>query len=126
MQIIKMFGNFEHIVKDDEADNVAKMWGDNPDRPIKLRNGTTISPKGIVEIGEPKKIAYYDGYILEKGGRSFIRDGERIFLETEDYAKIEYKEHPRYIKIREEMQKRDNNKQLNIGGQNANTNISIR
>jgi len=104
-----MFGGREHLSQDDEAENVRKMWHSDSSRPINLRDGSTISPKGIAEIGDPETIPYRDGYPLNKDGRSYMRDGVRVYLEPKSYDEIKYKLHPKYKKMIEEIEKRDGN-----------------
>lgn len=94
MKIIKMFSKSEFLVEDNEADNVAKSYGNGG--LIQLRSGDYISTSGIESISDPELMPYWNGYLLEKSGNSFMRDGQRIFLETQNYKEIEYKPHPKY------------------------------
>ncbi len=94
MKIIKMYSGFEFLVEDDEAENIAKSYNSNS--LLKLRCGDRIAPKGIEAICDPELIPYWNDYMLEKSGNSFIRDGQRVKLETKDFNQIEYKPHPKY------------------------------
>lgn len=96
MQVIKFFDGTEKVLQDDEAENVKRFWLQSSDAPILLRNGTVINPKGISSIGEPDVIPTFWGYPLYKDGRSFTRNGERVYLEAEHFSQIEYKLHPKY------------------------------
>lgn len=94
-----MFSKSEFLVEDDEAENVARSYRSGG--LIQLRSGDYISTSGIESIADSELVPYWDGYLLEKGGNSFIRDGQRIFLETQNYKEIEYKPHPKYKKMKE-------------------------
>ena len=94
-----MFSKSEFLVENDEAENVAKSYGNGG--LIQLRSGDYISTSGIESISDPDLVPHWDGYLLEKSGNSFMRDGQRIFLETKDYKEIEYKLHPRYEQMKE-------------------------
>ncbi len=96
MQVIKFFDGTEKVLQEDEAENVKKFWFESSDLPILLRNGTGINPKSISSIGEPDTIPTFWGYPLYKDGRSFFRDGERVYLEASNFDQIEYKLHPKY------------------------------
>ena len=98
MKILKTYSS-EHIISNRELKVIVE--NSNSDNLLLLDSGEYIRPKAIIAITEPEKVAYWNGYILDKGGRSFMRDGNRIFLETKDYEEIEYKEHPRYIILRQ-------------------------
>lgn len=96
MKILKLIGNMEFIVDDDEAESIAQLFG--REQLIKLRCGEIINPKHIIAITSPDVVPYYDGfYRLDNDQRFFVRDGHRIYLE--DIAgekKVEYKPHPKY------------------------------
>ncbi len=92
-----MFSGKEHIVEDDEAEKVADRF--NSEKFIELRNGEIINPKGIEGIGKPSLLPYWHGYLLNSDGRSFQRDGVRIYLETENFLEIEYKTNPKYFAL---------------------------
>ncbi len=94
MKIITLFSGKEYLVEDEEANEVAKHYNSNA--LLRLKSGARINPKGIESVDDPITVPYWQGYILEKSGRSFIRDGQRINLETKDFKKIEYKPHPKY------------------------------
>jgi len=96
MQVIKFFDGSERVLQDDEAENVKMFWLQSSERPIRLRDGTVLNPKGISSIGEPDVIATFWGYPLSRDGKSFMRDQERVYMEPEDFKRIEYKLHPKY------------------------------
>lgn len=98
MQVIKFFDGSEKVLENDEAENVKSFWIKSSDRPIGLRDGTAINPKSISSIGAPDTIAICWGHPLLRDGKSFFRDGERIYLELKDFKEIEYKLHPKYGK----------------------------
>jgi hypothetical protein len=96
MQVIKFFSGPDKVIADDEAENVKRMWMQDSSEPIRLRDGAVINPKGIVSVDEPETIATWWGYVLDKGGKSFMRDGERVYLEPHNFREIEYRLHPKY------------------------------
>lgn len=102
MKILHTTANKQHLVEDDEAINIAKMWAKSGE-PIYLRDGTIINPKCIVEIGELDTVPYWNGYMLEPDGRSFIRDGVRVKMETDTFSEIEYKPHPKYLAMKKQL-----------------------
>lgn len=94
MKIIVMYSGREYLVEDAEADEVAKNY--NSDALLRLKSGERIAPKGIESICDLQLVPYWDGHLLGKSGNSFMRDGQRIYLETKDYKDIEYNPHPKY------------------------------
>ena len=110
-KILKTYSS-EHIVNDKEVSVIIK--NQNSDSFLLLDNGEYIKPKSIIAITDPELIPYWDGYMLDKGGKSFMRNGNRIFLESQDFDKIEYKIHPKYEKIKQLLLEKTNlNKHLN-------------
>ena len=94
MKIIKLFSGLEFLVEDDEAENVARNYKSKT--LIKLRSGDYIASSGIEAITESETEAFWSGYPLSKDGKSFMRDGERIYLESQHLKEIEYKPHSKY------------------------------
>lgn len=94
MKIITMFSKKEYLVEDDEAENVAKSYNSN--QLLRLRSGELINPRGIESIGSPDAIPCWNGYPLNPDGKSFMRDGERIYLEPHNFKEVRYKLHPKY------------------------------
>ena len=101
MKIIKTYSS-EHIINDREVKIIVENA--NSDNFLLLDSGEYIKPKSVIAIINPDLVPYWEGYILDKNGKSFIRDGNRIFLETQDYKNIEYKLNPKYKAI-EQAQK---------------------
>lgn len=97
MKTLTTFSGREYILEDDEAENIKKVF--KPNTLLSLRNGEAVNSSAIESIGDPELIPYWNGYLLDKGGKSFMRDGQRIFLETKDFNNVEYKIHPKYIAI---------------------------
>lgn len=106
MKILKTYSS-EHIVNDEEVKVIVENA--NSDNLLLLDNGEYIRPKSIIAITDPELIPYWQDYILDKGGKSFMRDGQRIFLETKDFDEVEYKPHPKYIAMQKIL---NNNKRL--------------
>ncbi|MDF1498773.1 MAG: hypothetical protein P1P85_05500 [Patescibacteria group bacterium] len=94
MKIITLFSGKEYLVEDKEADEVATHYNSNA--LLRLKNGARINPKGIESIDDLLTVPYWQGYLLEKSGRSFVRDGQRVNLEKKNFSEIEYKPHPKY------------------------------
>ena len=61
MRKLTMFSGKDYELHDDEAQVVKRMWDEDPNRPINLRCGITINPKGIESIGflEGRKIGKF-------------------------------------------------------------------
>lgn len=95
MKIVKTFSK-EFIVNNDEAENIKTVLRNGRKEFIELRNGDLINPSMVEMISEPETEAFWDGYPLSKDGKSFMRDGERIYLEPHNFKEIEYRLHPKY------------------------------
>jgi len=108
MKILHTTANKQHLIEDEEEKNITTLLQTGNNSFIKLRDGSLINPKCIVEIGEPDTVPYWNGYMLEPDGRSFIRDGVKVKMETETFEEIEYKPHPKYLAMRQQL----NNKLL--------------
>lgn len=112
MKTLTTFSGREYILEDDEAENIKKVF--KPNTLLSLRSGEAVNSSAIEAIGDPELVPYWDGYKLDKNGSSFMRDGQRIFLETQDYKNIEYKPHPKYEVMKKMLiEKTNQNKQLN-------------
>lgn len=96
MKVIKKFDGTEKMVSDQEGEIVGRLWASDSSQPIHLSDGAWINPKNIADIDEPEKIATWCGYPLSANGRSFMRDGERVYLEPHNLAEITYYTHPKY------------------------------
>ena len=94
MKILTTFSGKEYILEDNEAENIKEIF--KPNELISLRNGEAVNTSAIESIGSPELVPYWKEYLLDKSGKSFIRDGRRIFLETQDFENIEYKLSPKY------------------------------
>lgn len=62
-------------------------------------NTEMINVNSISIIGEVDTIKYWDGYRLNADGASFMRDGQRIYLDGHNFAQI--KEVPIFEEIPE-------------------------
>lgn len=102
MKIIKIMGACEHLVPDDEAERVADKFGTN--ELLLLSDGGRINTSCIAAIDEIPLIPFYRGYIVNKDGRTFNRDGNRITIES--IENIEYLPDPKYKAIAEENEAR--------------------
>ena len=98
MKILKLFSGQEYILKDDEAINVVSIKQSNNKAFLKLRCGAYVDTSAIESISDIPLIPHSrDGYPLSKDGRSFIRDGNRIYVE--DFSAIQYLPDPKYENI---------------------------
>ncbi len=91
MKILTMFSGREYILEDDEAEIVDVAF--SKELPVRLRSGDLINTKGMESLGNPPIVPFYDGYPMFDG-KSFMRDGERIYVC--DWSNVEYKPDPHY------------------------------
>lgn len=96
MKVIQLVSGREYILSDEEADYAKKVYMAGAPA-IELTNGDVIARHNISLIGEPDKKPQWHGYPLNKDGRSFMRDGQRIYLERDSFGEIEYVDDPKYL-----------------------------
>lgn len=101
MKIIKTNNHMlEFIVEDDEAENVASLFG--KEVLIKLRSGDFINPKSITAIINPPLAPFVE---VEGKYIPVLKDGQSIVNWAGNVVKInptniEYRVDPKYEKIR--------------------------
>lgn len=95
MKIVKTFSR-EFVVYNDEAENIKNVLKRGQKEFIELRSGDLINPSMVESISEPETEAFWGGYPLSKDGKSFMREGKRIFLEPQNFEEIIYKAHSKY------------------------------
>lgn len=95
MKIIKTTIKIDFIVEDDEAENIVKVFGKQT--LVQLRNGSYLSPSTIAAIIDPPKVPYWGGYRVCEDGKSFFREGVRVYLEPLHIAEIKYLDDPKYL-----------------------------
>jgi len=100
MKIIKTYSS-EHIINDREVDTIVR--NSNSNNLLLLDSGEYVRPKAIIAITDPELIPYWNGYPLSGDGRSFVRNGERIYLQPENFKEVEYRPHPKYEAIRRKL-----------------------
>jgi hypothetical protein len=98
VKIIKTIGRLEFVVEDDEAENIVKAFGTQT--LVRLRSGAYLNPSTIAAVIDPPKIPYWGGYKINEDGKSFFRDGKRVYLEPENYQEIKYLEDPKYLNFK--------------------------
>lgn len=102
MQIIRIMGGSEHVVPNEEAEIVSQHFGTG--ELMALSDNCKINTSCIAAIDEIPLIPFYRGYIVNKDGRTFNRDGNRITIES--IENIEYLPDPKYKIIAEENEAR--------------------
>lgn len=93
MKIIKTYSS-EHIINDSEVKIIVE--NSNSDKLLLLDSGEYVKAKSVIAIVEPETEAFWGGYPLSKDGKSFMRDGQRIYLEQQNFKEIEYRTHSKY------------------------------
>jgi len=104
MKILKMMSGIEFLLEDVEAENIARIFGQQ--KLVKLRSGEYVNTASIEVIKDIDTVPYWDGYMLEPDGRSFIRDGVKVKMETDTFSEIEYKPHPKYLAMKKQLDKK--------------------
>src|SRR3990167_615240 len=95
MRIMKTFSGQEFILEDDEADNIVKIKQSSSKAFLGLRLGSYVDTSAIESItGIPIIAVSSGGYPLSKDGKSFMREGRRIYVENFDG--IKYVPDPKY------------------------------
>ena len=89
MKQLNTFEAKKYPLQDDEARNIKKVINRQDVKFVDLRSGDTIAVSSIVSITKVEIEKYWQGNLLSKGGKSFMRDGRRLFLEKKDFSKIE-------------------------------------
>lgn len=96
MKTIETFSGESYIITEEEyASLIAKVETEQKFFRIKSAD-KVINKSDIKSFGAPETIATWWGHVLDKGGKSFMRDGERCYLEPHNFAQIEHKLHPKY------------------------------
>ena len=95
MKILKTYSS-EHIINDREVKAIIENA--NNDNFLLLDSGEYIKPKSAIAIIEPETEAFWNGYPLSKDSKSFMRDGQRTYLEPANFKEIEYRLHSKYKK----------------------------
>ncbi len=98
MKLIKTSCRIDFVVEDDEAENIVKSFGKQS--LVRLRDGNYLNPNTIAAICDIPKVAYWGGFKLNEDGKSFFRDGRRIYLEPESFKEIEYLDDTKYSKVK--------------------------
>jgi hypothetical protein len=102
MKILKLMSGAEFLLEDDEAENVAREFGQGTTM-MRLRAGDYVNLKSIEFIGEPPLIPFWNGYPLLKDGRSFMYEGRRWPVEPNEIKNIEYKPDPKYVALKQAL-----------------------
>lgn len=94
METIKIMGGQEYLVSDEESEYLKKIVLEGKVKFITLSSGDMVNISSISKIGSLDKVKSWGGYILRNDGRSFVRDGEVVYLNGND--DIEEIEDPKY------------------------------
>ncbi len=95
MKLLRTFDD-EFVIADEEMIVIdqAISAGDGS-KLLKLRCGAYVNTSSIKSITDIPTIAYSQGgYPLNKDGRSFMRDGQKVYVE--DLRTIQYLPDPKY------------------------------
>ena len=92
MQTIKTMDGQEYLLDDEQAENVKKAILTSSF--LQLQNGDMINTKSVSKVGSLDKVKHWGGYVLRKDGRSFLRDGDIIWLDGNE--EIEEIDDPKY------------------------------
>lgn len=112
MKLLKTFSGQEFVLEDEEAENVVKIKSADKKAFLELRCGSFVDTSAIETIGEIPLIAYSSsGCPLSKDGRSYMREGSRVWVE--DFGGIIYKPDPKYKKMLDAQLSVDEQKLLN-------------
>ena len=102
MKVLKKYGGKEYMLDDDEAQHIVKVKNSGKKAFIQLRSGNYVDTPAIESLDNPPLVAVSaEGYPLSKDGNSFIRNGQRVYVEDRDG--IHYVEDPRYQKLAEKQ-----------------------
>ncbi len=103
MKILRTFSGQEFVLEDDEAENIIKVKNTGNGKAfIGLRCGAYVDAAAIESISEIPLIPFSrDGHRLSKDGRSFVRDGQRVYVE--DLEGIQYLPDPKYKNIAKQL-----------------------
>lgn len=91
MKQITLIGGKRQYISDEEAENIKKIASRGGF--VELRDGTFINTSSVSVIGDVEKMMFWKGWPITKSDNnsySFMRDGERIFLEAEHIKQINY------------------------------------
>ena len=89
MKQITLINQKKIFIDDDKAENIQNMIEQGAKF---IRTGSDmININSISIIGDVDTEKYWGGYKLNPDGRSFQRDGERIYLESHHIKQIEEK-----------------------------------
>lgn len=93
MQTLQLTNGQEYLLSDEEAE---KLKSNLDKKLIQLSNGDVINTFIIARIGSLDRIKSWGGHVLKKDGKSFIRDGDIIYLEAHNFNEVEEIEDPKY------------------------------
>src|SRR3990167_8970405 len=104
MKLLKTFSNQEFIIGDDEVKIIIEIKNKDKKAFLELRCGAFVDTAAIESISDiPLRAFSESGYPLSRDGKSFVRDGQRVYVE--DLDSIRYLPDPKYEKIYSERLK---------------------
>ena len=101
MKLLKTFSNQEFVIDDDEVRIIIEIKNKDKKAFLELRCGAFVDTAAIESITDiPLRAFSASGYPLSRDGKSFMRDGQRVYVE--DLDSIQYLPDPKYKKIYQE------------------------
>lgn len=88
MKQLNLIKGPSYLVEDSEAKNIENNLLHGV-KFIKLRNGTLVNAHVIASVGDVETRKTYLGYDVLSDGRSFMRDGKRVFIDRAGWDLIE-------------------------------------
>jgi len=96
MKNLRTFSGQEYMISEEEVETLVKIKNSGEGRAfVRLRNGTYLDTSAIESIGDIPLVPMAHGmYPLSKDGRSYIREGRRVYIE--DASHIRWLPDPKY------------------------------
>lgn len=104
MKILNLFSGKEFVISDDEAAGIVAVKSQEKKAFIELRCGSFVDTAAIESLTDVPLIAFaQSGHPMNPDGRSFTRDGHRVYVE--DLSTLRYLPDPKYAGLAEGMLK---------------------
>lgn len=99
MKAIKMMSGVVYPISEELFQSIVQSAAEG-----EMKSWVAVPGIGLVNlassesVGELPKKAYWCGYELDKEEKYFMRDGQRVYLESKHKSEIEYRDDPKYTK----------------------------